>query len=271
MFTNGLLFGPMTFAAVFGYYPILKAGIYDSLGPGMLTVIVLFMVILYYLARWPGWLCPASGMLIAGLLIGRCLQVVGIFDPLLNYKIFWTIIDLILLILAVFVFIVGLVLLRDWAQGKLNPDTTSALIDLRRLCPKFKSRPGVGNFSISEKIWAFLKAALRGLGLMVMAFLTGCLLTLITCAWAENASVWFILYELTLPGQISQAAKMLLLYGMIFIWPLVVLWLSFCRIWRSDFYQSCFTAWLPKIRILGAALFIGYAIGILRVYLLFYF
>jgi len=263
--------GSFKFLAAFGYYPIIKAGILDSLSLGMFTVLVFFLVFFYHMARWPRNVCLLGVMFIAGLFATRCLQVIGMFDGLLHYPLAWQVIDLSLLILALFVLIVGIVSLRDWVVGKIKPDSSAPRLDLERLFPPIISAGSAEPLRPRLSCLRALKITGQYLGLILLSFLTGCLAALMACAWAENASVWFILYELSLPGKAPQAFLMLMSYGFIFIWPICTLWIALCWIRHSDFFFKHLKARFPAIRILVSAIFIGYALGILRLYFDFYF
>ncbi len=250
-----------------GYYSVVKAGLQDSVSPAILTVLTLFWLQLFWAGRHLRRFCWLGGIYLAGVYLFRCGQMLGLFDFLWRHKIVWDFIDTFMLIFALSALLIGIFLFRDWLKAKWGQDQQASRIDLGFLCPSDQSGTGPRPGSADRLGFGGIKRWRA----VILSFLGGCLAVLLARAWDEHGSVWFILYDLSLPDDIAKAFLMVVVYGLVFIWPIVLFWGIFCRVRQTSFFRRHFPAILNKIRILASAVFIGYALGILKVYWNFFF
>ncbi len=240
----------MRFAAL----PALRAGLADSVNPGGLLALLLFICFLYFVSMVGGRIFYSGCVFLVAAVILTTVLNTGLFDGFLICKIYDRFLHWSLVFFVTFDFIIGIILLRDWWIYLRSHREERLLVPfpfLDQARDVVKSKSHLQNRAV----------------LLLLSLLTAGVTMLLAVAWPPNIYVTIILYQLTLPGYLLRAGFLLLLYSLGTIVPMLTVLLILDRIFISRMRVIRLQNVLSKVQIISAAVFLSYAISFIFFYI----
>lgn len=258
--------GQSRYGTAFGLFQVVKTGLFDSLSPGVITALVILIVFVFTSSRFSRFFNVAVGWFITGLLVTRCLMVLGGFDYLLNDRAFTKVLYLGHVALTLLAMTIGVLLLRDWWAWKFSGGQVPPNIRICRIrtnvlanfvCPRSISKILVGIITALPQVFIFSSAA----------FVSGVISAFLGSVWPENSGVWLILYEFIVLRNIVSGFVSLSVYGFFYILPVVLFWFFLAYLLKTKSSEPGFNKLLPTMQVVCSAICLGYSISILVFYL----
>ncbi len=245
--------------AVFGYSPIIHAGIVDSVNPGALLGVLLFAVYLVALLEsgqpylWRGLIFVAS------IAFTTILIQMGFFNLLLSTREFAIFLDGSYFLISIGAIAVSAILLYDWKDFRKNQKR-----DQLRIQFSFLDRASSAK-SLSNKGTGKFRSGIVG---GMAAYFLGIIISFLETAWPPNTGIVYILYELTLPEGWKSVVVLFSIYALFFVFPLLIVLLTFSMTTNSSVKLMKIRENFSKLQIIAAAILMGYGIAFLMEFIL---
>ena len=244
--------------AVFGYLPIIRAGLVDGLNPGSLMGLLLFVVYLVILLEsgqpflWRGlvfiWAVGFTSVLIQ----------MGFFNLLMAKQGFAIFIDGSYFLISVLAVAASVILLYDWKKFRKNNSR-----DQLRIKFNFLDR-AVPFPRLTDRAMRFRSGVVG----IVAAYFSGILVAFLETAWPPDVGVVYILYELTLPEGWKSVVVLFFIYAVVFVLPLAAILFILYKTISSSSNLMKIRENFSKLQIIAAAILMGYGIAFLMEFIL---
>lgn len=233
-------------------------GLGDSLNPGGISGIVIFLVVMFWISREQGLFFRAGLSTLLGLWSAKVAQVLGIFDPVMASKNYDILLDAAYFILSVFSLVLGFVLLKDWHRTTRQGNSSGIFIRFPFL-EKQDSGPSATRSRL--KPWIYLPR-----DFVISMFFAGIFIELVMAAWAPNRNMEVMIYQLLTQKKMLSAVLFSMLYGVSALSCLWLLWLGGNKALWSDSIRSKLRQRITLTQIVFSAIFLSYGFTILYRY-----
>lgn len=234
-------------------YTVMVSGLIDGINPCAFAVIVFFMSFLAVYGYKKRDLIVVGIFYCAAVFICYLLIGLGVFKFFYSLKNIYFFIKFFYYFIAVFCFLMGIAALYDYLRFKKTKKTEGAILQLPKFIKK-RINIAIGSQLRQKKptsIWA----------LAISSFVVGSLVSLLEAVCTGQVYVPIIVVILKNSALKLKAATYLILYNLMFIFPLVVIFiLSLIGVSHSRF-NNFLKKYLGTIKILMA--FIFFLLGIL--------
>jgi len=234
-----------------GIFSTLKAGLMDSVNPGGLTVLVVFAVLLFSLARQRRSVWGTGALFILGNCLLTGMLSLGAFDHIILTQVFERIWDTAYFLIPAGMVLLGGMILRDWHGFKKGNSRDKLFI-------KFCFREKADHVREHKG-----KILLRGLGV----FLLGIFLAFIEAAWAPDPYISILLYRMVYEPGVGP--RLLLgLYVITFVFPLIAAVILIQRMALSETFQKRMQIYFSRYQLGFSAVLLAYGLTFLYSYFL---
>lgn len=149
------------------------------------------------------------------------------------------------LAVAVILLVVGYLLFRHWRQGKTQA-----------------SVPWLPLFLAED-----VKAAEKNAGIIFFAVMLGLATVSIVSLWPKDKNIYIFYYFLHTSANVLLAALFFVLYGLAFVFPLLVVWGIIFYVKRSVKVRNDFLNVISWVRICFSAIFIAVGLGLIYLFI----
>lgn len=240
----------------FGLFTVLGAGLIDGVNPCAFTLLVFFISFLNFVGYRKRELLLLGIVFIFSVFLTYILIGIGLFKFIQSLEVFNLLSRIIYLAVAWLTIILGMYSIYDWYIYKKtgNPD------ELKLKLPQF----------IKLRIQRIVQDASRDrnrtlVELALAVFLSGFIVSLLESVCTGQTYVPTIAYILKTSSLRSKAFFYLVLYNLMFILPLVIIFLAMLRGVTSEMFSKIARRHLGTIKLLTAALF--FLLGVLLLFI----
>lgn len=249
----------------FGLFTVLGAGLIDGVNPCAFTVLVFFISFLNFVGYRKKELLLLGIVFILSVFFTYILIGIGLFKFIQSLEVFGLLSKIIYLAVAWLTIILGMYSIYDWYIYKKtgNPDRLKLKLPsfiklkIQRIVQGASRpvKPGVspGNGSANRKRTL--------IELAIAIFASGFVVSLLESVCTGQTYVPTIAYVLKTSSLRSKAFFYLVLYNLMFILPLVIIFLAALRGVTSEMFSKIVRRHLGAVKLLTAALF--FLLGVL--------
>ena len=230
----------------FGLFTVLGAGLIDGFNPCAFTVLVFFISFLSFVGYRKLELLVLGAVFIFSVFVTYILIGIGLFKFIQSLEVFSLLSKIIYLGTAVLAIILGIYSLYDWYIYKKtgNPE------EIKLKLPQF----------IKKKIQRIIQDTTRNrrrtlIDLAIAVFVSGFIVSLLESVCTGQTYVPTIAYVLKTSSLRGKAFFYLALYNLMFILPLVIIFLAALRGVTSEMFSKMARRHLQAVKLLTAALF----------------
>jgi cytochrome c biogenesis protein CcdA len=240
----------------FGLFTVLGAGLIDGVNPCAFTVLVFFISFLNFVGYRKKELLVLGIVFILSVFFTYILIGIGLFKFIQSLEVFGLLSKIIYLAVAWLTIILGIYSIYDWYIYK----KTGSPDEFKLKLPSF----------IKLKIQRIVQGASRNrnrtlVELAIAIFASGFVVSLLESVCTGQTYVPTIAYVLKTPSLRSKAFFYLALYNLMFILPLVIIFLAMLRGVTSEMFSKISRRHLGTIKLLTAALF--FLLGVLLLFI----
>lgn len=237
-----------------GSLTVISAGLIDGINPCAFTVLVFFISFLAFVGYKKKELLILGSAFITAVFLTYILIGLGLFKVIRTLEPFLLLSDIIYLAVAYLAFILGAYSVYDWYIYKKTKDTAKIKLKL----PEF----------IKNKIHKIIQDSSRNknrvlIDLAAAVLISGFLVSLLESICTGQTYLPTIVYVLKNPDLRPKALAYLLLYNLMFIFPLVIVFFAALVGVKSEKFANLSRKYLGAVKLLTAALFFG--LGILLI------
>lgn len=239
----------------FKLFPVLGAGLIDGFNPCAFTVLVFFISFLNFAGYKRSELLVLGTVFILSIFITYILIGIGLFKFIRSLEVFSLLSKIVYLGTAVLAIILGFYNLYDWYiyRKTKNPE------EIKLKLPQF----------IKAKIQRIIQDTTRdrrrrSIDLAIAVFVSGFIVSLLESVCTGQTYVPTIAYVLKTSSLRSKAFFYLVLYNLMFILPLVIIFLAALRGVTSEMFSKIARRHLGAVKLLTAALF--FLLGVLLLF-----
>lgn len=229
----------------FGLSAIVGAGLADGINPCAFTVLVFFLSFLGFVGYSRREMLLVGSAFILSVFLTYLLIGLGLFEGFRRLEIFNTLSSLIYIITASLAIVLGIISLYDWWIYKKTEDPDKIKIKL----------PALVKYQIHKVIRESVDRRQENkslLKLIIASFFCGVIVSLLESICTGQLYLPTIVYILGLPELRAKALFFLILYNLMFVFPLVTIFI--CGVFGTtseDFAK------FAKIHLQGVKLFLG--------------
>jgi hypothetical protein len=239
-------------------------GLKDSMNPGGITGLLIFLVLLYWSFRLGIISMGATGSYITGVWSVTSAQSMGGFDFLFASRGYDIFLDIVYFFWACFSMILGSLFLKDWLFTVRDGDTHRVIIQL----PFFKDQRVFSRSSLMGRKIKFRELP-RRLLIYMGIFLLGAIVGLVEAAWAPDIFTGVLFYQFFTQGKFWLLAIVVFLYGGAYVLPRWIVWSVFWETIVSASMKARLCRSTTMMQIILAAVFLSYGFTIIfRYYIL---
>ena len=238
---------------------VLAAGLVDGVNPCAFTVMVFFVSFLSFAGYRKKDMVIVGSLFIVSLYVTYLLIGAGLFKTLRSFEIFSYFSHIFYRLIAIFAFCVGLLNLYDFWVYKKTKDTDKIILKLPALIKRRIQgaiRAGfIGKADKDKPLFAFIAASIT----------CGFLVSVLELFCTGQLYLPTIAYILKVPDLKVRAITYLLFYNLMFIIPLVAVFvLAFFGL-TSNHFERATRSNLSTVKLITAALFFGLGVVLLIV------
>jgi len=240
---------------------IISAGLLDGINPCAFTVIIFFISFLTMAGYKKREMAYVGAAFICSVFIAYLLIGIGLFAAFYRLSIYRTLADIMRYLLLAIVFILALLNLYDFFVYKFKGSSGIILKLPQRI--KFLIQKTIGRGYRRDSLGAENKSIFR---LVLLALGVGFIVSVLESVCTGQVYFPTVAFIINLPGLVRiKALGYLVVYNLMFIIPLIVIFLLGLWGLKSDDFSKFLKHNLAKIKLLTAFLFI--ALGILLIYI----
>ena len=227
-----------------------QLGMKDSLDPYVVSAVLLFIVLLYFVKRDRLPVNVFCGFFIVGYVLSVPGLMFGVFEPFLNNFLFTKIVQISNIVVGALFVVIGFLNLYDWWQLRKN-DAFNQLVVKALLF-----------FSEEALQWKKL-GFIRRVIFMIGAFSWGVLGSLLGAAWGPDKDLFIMFQMMVLGNNTWVGVKGIFLYALVVGWLLYLIWFLNIFIRWSKGARLFIEKNISLIKIFGSAVFLATGLGII--------
>ncbi|MDP2939268.1 MAG: DUF1573 domain-containing protein [Candidatus Omnitrophota bacterium] len=245
---------------LWGVGTIISAGLIDGINPCAFTVLVFFMSFLAFVGYNKQQMFILGSFFILAVFITYLLIGVGLFELFRKLEVFALLSKIIYFLTAILALVLGIFSFYDWWIYKKTKDPERITLKL----PDIIKRQI--HSVIKEKVDArrnvvLLKGA--GFKLAIAALSSGFIVSILESVCTGQLYLPTIVYVLGIEHLRLRAVLFLFLYNLMFILPLIIIFLFALWGMTSESFAKLAKTHLAKIKIATSAVFLGLGLGLL--------
>jgi hypothetical protein len=236
---------------------IISAGLADGINPCAFTVIVFFISFLALQGYRKRELALIGLSFISAVFLTYILLGIGIFNFLYRLKGIWIIIKAVNISVGIFSIILGLVSVYDFIKFKITGKTEDLILQLPKTI-KNRVHSLIGIFYRKSKDLGADKVKPHILRLILSAFATGFLVSLLEAVCTGQLYLPTIAFVLKISQLKLQALGYLILYNIMFVVPLLIIFLF--ALWgvTSEQFSKFLKQHLGVVKLIMAVIFFAF-------------
>lgn len=230
----------------FGLFTVLGAGLIDGINPCAFTVLVFFITFLTFVGYKRKELLILGITFILAVFFTYILLGIGLFKFIQSLEVFGLLSKIISLLIAGLTIILGVYSLYDWYIYRKTGNTDKIKLRLPNLI-KYKIQKIIQDASRNKK------KTIPELALAV--FVSGFLVTVLESVCTGQTYIPTVAYVLSVPGMRARAIFYLVLYNLMFIAPLIIIFITGLMGVSSETFSKISRKHLGTVKLLTAILF----------------
>lgn len=235
--------------ASFGFTTVASAGLADGINPCAFTVLVFFLSFLGFVGYSRREMFFVGGAFVFSVFLTYLLIGVGLFEGFRRLEVFRILSQLIYILTAILAIVLGLISLYDWWIYRKTKDIEKIKIKL----------PALVKYQIQKVIRQNVDSRQEGkslLKLIIASFICGILVSLLESVCTGQLYLPTIVYILSMPSLRAKALFFMVLYNLMFIFPLIIIFVCSVTGTTSSDFSLFAKKHLAGIKLFMAILFI---------------